>query len=356
MAVLVCTLVTVRVPGLYDYSPPFGTKNADGVGITTTEVNTNMMMPFLRQRPMDVVENSSTSIIESNVLFNLKTEGIVLTIGEAAYNGCQIILINTSKGKTSIVLDGATYFMSPGDLYSFDYVQGLWSIKRLFDIPWAEIAFAIGQAGLANYEANKTVKQRIQSGYVTIYNRGVISGCGISKTGSARTVSMTAGTIFKDGRPIPMQSLTGTVTIPENTTSGTLSSYVYLNSAGQLVATPLGENVPVDGISLARASVPAYDTQGNDADLHLVTLTATARTESAFPLISATRPSASVILPFNFTNTDYSVILETVSVKGPWEAKGSINVDGKALNGFNIYNDTYADEVLVRWIVTNEKI
>jgi hypothetical protein len=356
MAVLDCTLITFKVPGLYDYIPPFGTKKADGEGITTVEVNTNVMMPFLRQRPMDVVENSSTSVIESNILFNLKIAGIALTVGEAAYNGCQIVIINTSTGKVSIILNGMTYFMSPGDLYSFDYVQGAWSIKRLFDIPWAEIAFAIGQSGLANYEMNKTVKQRIQSGNVIIYNRGVILGCGITKTGSARTVSMAAGSIFKEGKAVPILPLTGTVTIPENTTAGSLNCYVYLNDAGQLAVTPLGVNVPADGISLARAAVPAYDTQGNDADLHLVTLTATARLEPAFPLISAVRPSVSVVLPFNFIDTDYTVILETVSVKGPWEAKSAINVEGKALNGFNIYNDTYADAVVVRWTALNEKI
>jgi hypothetical protein len=356
MAVLDCTLVTFKVPGLYDYTPPFGTKNADGAGITTSEVNTNVMMPFLRQRPMDVTENSSTSAIESNVLFNLKTAGITLAVGEAAYNGCQIVLINTSAGKVSIILDGTTYFMLPGDLYSFDYVQGAWSIKRLFDIPWAEIAFAIGQSGLANYEVNKTVKQRIQSGQVTIYNRGVISGCTISKTGSARTVSMAAGSIFKDGAAVPMLPLTGTITIPENTTAGALNCYVYLNDTRQLTVTPLGVNVPADGISLVRAAVPAYDTQGNDADLHLVTFTSTARMEPAFPLISTARPSVSVVLPFNFIDTNYTVILETVSIKGPGEAKVAINVEGKALNGFNIYNDTYADAVVVRWAVLNEKI
>jgi hypothetical protein len=356
MAVLDCTLTTFKVPGLYDYTPPFGTKNPDGAGITTAEVNTNIMMPLLRQRPMDVVENSSTSMIESNVLFNLKTTGVTLTVGKAAYDGCQIILINTSPGKVSIILNGTTYFMAPGDLYSFDSVQGSWSIKRLFDIPWAEIAFAIGQSGLANYEADKTVKQRIQSGQVTIYNRGVISGCGISKTGSDRTILMDTGSIFKDGMVIPMLPSTSTVTIPENTTSGALNCYVYLNDSRLLLVTPLGGNVPADGISLARASVPAYDTQGNDADLHLVTLTATARLEPAFPLISAIRPSVSVVLPFNFVNTDYTVILETVSVKGPWEAKVAVNVEGKALNGFNIYNDTYADAVGVRWTVLNEKI
>jgi hypothetical protein len=153
-----------------------------------------------------------------------------------------------------------------------------------------------------------------------------------------------------------MSPLTGTVTIPENTTAGALNCYVYLNDSRQLAVTPLGVDVPVDGISLARAAVPAYDTQGNDPDLHLVTLTATARLEPAFPLISAVRPSVPVVLPFNFIDTNYTVLLETVSLKGPWEAKAAINVEGKAINGFNIYNDTYADVVGVRWTVINEKI
>jgi hypothetical protein len=353
MAVLDCTLLTFKVPGLYDYTPPFGTKNPDGEGITTTEVNTNVMMPFLRQRPMAVTENSSTTQIESNVLFQLQTAGTTLTVGEANFNGCVISLVNTSSGKVSIVLDGKTFFMAPGDLFTFKYVNGNWLPRDIFEIPMGEIAFAIGQSGLANYEAKKTITQRIQSGEVTIYNRGVISGCVVTGTHlGPRTVSMAVGTIFKDGMAIPMQPFNDTVAIPQNPGSAT-TCFVYLNDNRQLAVTPLGEDTPANGIPLYRANVGANSTQ---ADLTGVTFTDVRRIEAAFPLISLTRPFATVVLPYNFVDTRYTVILETVSMKGPWETKGVIDVEGKAINGFNIYNETYSDHVVVRWTAINEKI
>lgn len=90
MATLDLTLAALRLAGLTNFTPEFGTKEADGVSVSTENVCKDIMLPFTLQRPVLVNETSDTGNIESNRTLVLTNSGIVLTLGCATFAGCKI--------------------------------------------------------------------------------------------------------------------------------------------------------------------------------------------------------------------------------------------------------------------------
>ena len=90
MATLDLTLAQLRLAGLTNFTPEFGTKEADGVGVSTENVCKDIMLPFTFQRPVLVNETSETGNIEANRTLVLTNSGIVLTLGRATFAGCKI--------------------------------------------------------------------------------------------------------------------------------------------------------------------------------------------------------------------------------------------------------------------------
>jgi hypothetical protein len=94
------SLTALKVPGLASYTPPFGTKKADGSGLTTAEINRNVIMPFLKQRsisgapamadtdpPMGVISTDSiASPIEFDANFAVAA-GVHLQLADPSYEG-----------------------------------------------------------------------------------------------------------------------------------------------------------------------------------------------------------------------------------------------------------------------------
>ena len=66
MATLDLTLSKMRFPGIENFNPEFGTKETAGRGVHSVNLSENDMMPFLWQRPLSVVENSTTGNIEGD--------------------------------------------------------------------------------------------------------------------------------------------------------------------------------------------------------------------------------------------------------------------------------------------------
>jgi hypothetical protein len=99
------SLTALKVPGLASYTPPFGTKKADGSGLTTTEINRNVMMPFMKQRsisgipvvtdadpPMGIISTDSIATpIEFNANFAVAA-GVHLQLADPSYEG-QVIRV-----------------------------------------------------------------------------------------------------------------------------------------------------------------------------------------------------------------------------------------------------------------------
>ena len=110
MATIDLTLNAIKIPALDGYTPPFGTKKVAG-GLTTQEVNDNIIAGFLKQRPVEITEDSSTGSVEYNASLVLTTSGLTLTLGAGAYTGCEVKVLFPSggsmqyTGKTGTVTD-----------------------------------------------------------------------------------------------------------------------------------------------------------------------------------------------------------------------------------------------------------
>ena len=92
MATLDLTLAALRLAGLTNFTPEFGTKEADGVGVSTENVCKDIMLPFTFQRPVLVNETSDTGNIEANRTLVLTNSNIILTLGRATFAGCKIVV------------------------------------------------------------------------------------------------------------------------------------------------------------------------------------------------------------------------------------------------------------------------
>lgn len=114
MATIDTTLDFFKIPGIDTFTHLFGTKKPNGKGLSTEEVANNIAAGFMRQRPFVVTETSSTQRIDANSLFlitaNEPTAPIVLTLGEAAFIGCEATVINKSEVQHSLnaVYSGST--------------------------------------------------------------------------------------------------------------------------------------------------------------------------------------------------------------------------------------------------------
>ncbi len=104
MATIDLTLESFQVPALAEYTPPVGTKKPEG-GLSTREVNDNIMMPWLKQRPVEITENSTTKAsgvqnvnpVQFNGMFVFTASSRVqFTLDGAAFVGCTATFLNTS--------------------------------------------------------------------------------------------------------------------------------------------------------------------------------------------------------------------------------------------------------------------
>jgi hypothetical protein len=99
------SLTAFKVPGLASYTPPFGTKKSDGSGLTTAEINRDVMMPFMKQRsisgvpavsdadpPMGIISGDSIATpIEFDANFAVAA-GVRLQLADPSYEG-QVIRV-----------------------------------------------------------------------------------------------------------------------------------------------------------------------------------------------------------------------------------------------------------------------
>ena len=217
----------------------------------------------------------------------------------------------------------------------------------------AALKFAIDQAALANYGVRALREQAQQEGVATILNRGVVSGCTASKSGTAaRNLNISAGVCFANGRAYSVSDGTNAASVPSNTGSGSVTVYAYLyQDAGglwRLAVTPIGSDLPDGTIKIYNVTIPANSTDATDPNLTNVTLTDVRRIEAQFPQLLNSPASASVVLQTLAAN-DYKLDFDVVSAVGaPCEAK-CVMVSGRATNGFTVLLASAADNVVVRW-------
>lgn len=124
MATIDLTLNGIKIPALDGYTPPFGTKKVSG-GLTTQEVNDNVIAPFVKERPIEITEDSSTGSVEYNASLVINSANAVLTLGSGTYVGCTVKVLAQTAGSVSYN-SGTTAKLAAGDIVSFVWSGSAW--------------------------------------------------------------------------------------------------------------------------------------------------------------------------------------------------------------------------------------
>jgi hypothetical protein len=119
-----CTLDTFKVPGFSGVNPPFGTKKPADQPVSSREANANIMMPFVLQRSRQITENSVTSEIQANQCLEFTQGEISLTLASAAFNGCQIIIINSAQSAATVIDGEGEYTIESEASLRLEYSNG----------------------------------------------------------------------------------------------------------------------------------------------------------------------------------------------------------------------------------------
>lgn len=144
MAVIDLTLNRLKLPGLANYTPPFGTKKAEDVALTTLEGCNNFTLPYELERPVVVSENSScTGLVEHNALIDIDTANVTLTLANGAFRGVKAeIMCSASNGSGSIICVNCTYPIEYGQRRVLEWDgSGWWNVNT------AEIGAVSGYLG-----------------------------------------------------------------------------------------------------------------------------------------------------------------------------------------------------------------
>lgn len=123
MATIDLTLDALKIPNI-NGTFPFGKKitqtELNHGGLSTTEVNSNVMLPFTQMRPKICDEDSDTSQVEydAKVVFNAPqgttpAAGYTLTMGNGTYVGCTVTYTNLMEYACTVKQsDGTTTLFS----------------------------------------------------------------------------------------------------------------------------------------------------------------------------------------------------------------------------------------------------
>lgn len=220
----------------------------------------------------------------------------------------------------------------------------------------AALKYAIDQSALANYGVRALREQAQQQGEFTIQNRGIVSGCTVSKSGTAaRNLNLIGGVCFANGRAYSVADSVNTASVPSNPGAGSATAYAYLypdsNGQWRLAVTPLGTAVPAGSITIYNLVIPAASTDITDPNLTGVTLTDTRRIESEFPQLLNNPANVSPVLQTLSAN-DYHLEFDVIAYLGSSCSERSIVVSSRATNGFTVQLASASDNVIVRWKVS----
>ncbi|OIP06939.1 MAG: hypothetical protein AUK53_11680 [Betaproteobacteria bacterium CG2_30_59_46] len=224
------------------------------------------------------------------------------------------------------------------------------------DAVMATLKFAIDQANVANKGVRGLHQFAQQEGIVTIKNRGVVTGCILSKsTTAARNLSIAAGICFAKGQQFAVADGNNYASVPSNTGTGAVTVYAYLYQDAygfwRLAVTTIGQAVPDDGILIYNLTVPANSTDATDPNLSSVTLMDVRRIEAGFPIMLDNPAQASPQIN-GLPDSAYHITFDVLSAQGgPAEAK-SLVVSSRANNGFTVMLAAAADNVVARYRVS----
>lgn len=210
---------------------------------------------------------------------------------------------------------------------------------------------------MAELELEKERTILTQRGAVVIKNRGVVSGCVVSKSSSAaRNLSVASGVIFYGARLIPVEGQENVTVVPSNTGDAGVVCWAYLqkDDDGKFVlkCTQPGQDPPEDSMTLYKVSIPAGNTAESDSSLTSVTLTDVRRVEANWPKYMVNASYAQIAFETAYPDTDYEVQLDIEEYDGGGFQQGMIYVGERASNGFKIYTNGTVDTMQIKWKTT----
>lgn len=93
------TLDTLTIPGIPDYTSPFGTQKESNVSLSTMETNSNILKPFSVQRAEDFSGDETLFRIERNaILVYTGNANAVLDISNVTtFKGNEIKIVNSTS-------------------------------------------------------------------------------------------------------------------------------------------------------------------------------------------------------------------------------------------------------------------
>lgn len=199
--------------------------------------------------------------------------------------------------------------------------------------------------------------QRIQQGTATIYNKFVVAGGIINAIDGTRNVKITrTGTysaanyslMYVDGKLVSIYDTQDSVAaVPANSGSAAVNYYAYVDNDGDKYTVKVADSVPDGKLGLYRITIPAGDTAAN---LNNTKFTDIRRVESHYRNYYGTMPATAVTLPYAAIGSDYSVALNIESTA--YNRDTVLEVTGKSPNGFTIKSHGVADNIVVRWTLT----
>lgn len=248
-------------------------------------------------------------------------------------------------------------------LYLKERLDAVTGTVEAFDPSMQEALFAglklgLDLAALGMKEHEQTRLTRFQEIRTVIKNRGIKSGVTLSKSTTAtRNISCSDGVVFMKGREYPVANQINTASVASNTTekSGTVIIYMFLTDAGviDVAATILNGDMPDGAIELARATVPAGNTEENDPYLSKVVITDSARREAGWPTVQKSPATVSVPLNRSLPDAGYHVAVEVLGSAGGRLQNGDVYAKDKLKNGFKLAMSGTADDVDVRLLVAH---
>lgn len=223
------------------------------------------------------------------------------------------------------------------------------------DAMMATLKFAIDQANVANKGVRALHQFAQQEGILTIKNRGVVTGCTVTKSTTAtRNLNISGGTCFANGQVMSVEDGNNAASVPSNTGSGAVVVYAYLyqdvNNKWRLAVTDIGQAVPDNGITIYSLTVPAGSTDATDPNLASVVLTDVRRVESEFPIAVSSPAQVSVQLS-RLPDAAYHITFDVLAADGAPADATSLVVSSRANNGFTVQLASAADNVVARYRV-----
>lgn len=146
------SLQSFIVPDILGYSPPFGTKVETTAenrgGLSTRQVNDNIMLPFAKQRAVVVSHSDVTSLVEYDAKIVLRAalteeteagteESVTLTLGDGGYEGCVVTVACVNSSANAVISASNTdYTLLPGTLLIIMWDGEKWIQPGLYGAVW----------------------------------------------------------------------------------------------------------------------------------------------------------------------------------------------------------------------------